>query len=93
MQVREKGYQRPPRLAAALPPAIFPEDTLSYLANVYNQSARKFYEKHGVKLIAAAYEANKAVSYTHLDVYKRQTYWRPLCYKTIPCFGRAINAC
>ena len=71
MQVREKGYQRPPRLAAALPPAIFPEDTLSYLANVYNQSARKFYEKHGVKLIAAAYEANKELGEVPLMITKR----------------------
>ena len=70
MQVREKGYQRPPRLAAALPPAIFPEDTLSYLANVYNQSARKFYEKHGVKLIAAAYEANKELGEVPLMITK-----------------------
>ena len=70
MQVREKVYQRPPRLAAALPPAIFPEDTLSYLANVYNQSARKFYEKHGVKLIAAAYEANKELGEVPLMITK-----------------------
>ncbi|MGB2831985.1 MAG: U32 family peptidase [Methylotenera sp.] len=70
MQVREKAYQRPPRLAAALPPAIFPEDTLSYLANVYNQSARKFYEKHGVKLIAAAYEANKELGEVPLMITK-----------------------
>ncbi|NOT65395.1 MAG: U32 family peptidase [Methylotenera sp.] len=56
---RTTGYKRPPRLAAIEPPAIFPEDTLSYLANVYNQKARNFYEKHGVKLIAKAYEANE----------------------------------
>ena len=41
------------------PPAIYPEDTLSYLANVYKKAARAFYEKHGVKAIAAAYEANE----------------------------------
>jgi len=58
-QVRQKGYQRPQPKAAAVPPVIFPEDTLTYLANVYNQKARHFYEKHGVKLIASAYEANK----------------------------------
>ena len=56
---REAAYQRPPRREAAEPPAIFPEDTLSYLANVYNQKARAFYQKHGVKLIAKAYEANE----------------------------------
>jgi collagenase-like PrtC family protease len=56
---RQVAYQRPPRRAAVEPPANFPEDTLSYLANVYNQKARTFYQKHGVKLIAKAYEANE----------------------------------
>ncbi|HQT25723.1 MAG TPA: DUF3656 domain-containing protein, partial [Burkholderiales bacterium] len=41
------------------PPASYPEDSLSYLANVYNARARAFYEKHGVKLIDAAYEAHE----------------------------------
>jgi len=56
---RAMRYQRPPRRAAAEPPALYPEDSLSYLANVYNQKARDFYHKHGVKLIAKAYEANE----------------------------------
>lgn len=41
------------------PPVPYPEDALSYLANVYNAKARAFYEKHGVKLIEAAYEAHR----------------------------------
>jgi len=57
--LHQAAYQRPPRKASVEPPAIFPEDTLSYLANVYNQKARAFYQKHGVKLIAKAYEANE----------------------------------
>ena len=57
--VRNKGYQRPPLRAAIEPPAIYPEDTLSYLANVYNQKARQFYEQHGVTMIAKAYEFNE----------------------------------
>ncbi|MGB4812449.1 MAG: U32 family peptidase [Methylophilaceae bacterium] len=57
--VRSVGYQRPTPRAANEPLAIYPEDTLSYLANVYNQKARQFYAKHGVKLIAKAYEANE----------------------------------
>lgn len=69
-QVRENGYQRPQPKAAAVPPAIFPEDTLSYLANVYNQKARHFYEKHGVKLIASAYEANKELGEVPLMITK-----------------------
>ncbi|MDO9205561.1 U32 family peptidase, partial [Methylotenera sp.] len=56
---RQAAYQRPPCREVAEPPAIYPEDTLSYLANVYNQKARAFYQKHGVKIIAKAYEANE----------------------------------
>jgi putative protease len=41
------------------PPVPYPEAALSYLANVYNLAARRFYEKHGVKLVAAAYEAHE----------------------------------
>ena len=37
----------------------YPEDSLSYLANVYNHAARRFYEKHGVKLIASAFESHE----------------------------------
>ena len=32
---------------------------MSYLANVYNEKARAFYHKHGVQLIAAAYESHE----------------------------------
>jgi putative protease len=69
-QVRITGYQRPQPKPPAVPPAIFPEDTLSYLANVYNQKARHFYEKHGVKLIAYAYEANKELGEVPLMITK-----------------------
>ena len=58
-EIRTLGYERPALRAAAEPPAIYPQNTLSYLANVYNQKARDFYHKHGVKLIASAYEANE----------------------------------
>ncbi|MFM2068177.1 MAG: hypothetical protein RLZZ584_3086, partial [Pseudomonadota bacterium] len=43
-----------PRLAPHAPvepPAPYPEDTLSYLANVYNRRAHDFYARHGVKVI------------------------------------------
>ena len=59
VEVRTLGYERPALRKAAEPPAIYPQDSLSYLANVYNQKARDFYHKHGVKLIASAYEANE----------------------------------
>ncbi|WP_025871183.1 peptidase U32 family protein [Methylobacillus glycogenes] len=53
------GYQRPQPGKAVEPPAKYPQDTLSYLSNVYNKQAREFYEKHGVSAVAAAYEANE----------------------------------
>lgn len=61
IQTRALSYSRPARRAPVEPPAIYHEDTLSYLANVYNKHARSFYQKHGVKLIAAAYEANETL--------------------------------
>ncbi len=69
-QVRVLGYQRPQPKTAVVPPAVYPEDTLSYLANVYNKKARAFYEKHGVKLIAAAFEANKELGEVPLMITK-----------------------
>jgi putative protease len=56
---RLKACTRLLRKAAAEPPAKYPEETLSFLANVYNSAARAFYAKHGVKLIEAAYEAHE----------------------------------
>jgi 23S rRNA 5-hydroxycytidine C2501 synthase len=56
---RGQGYARPQRLAPTEPPAIYPEDTLTYLANVFNQKAHDFYAKHGVKVIGAAYESHE----------------------------------
>jgi putative protease len=69
-QVRISSYQRPEKRMPANPPAIYPEDTLSYLANVYNKKARAFYEKHGVKMIAAAYEANQELDEVPLMITK-----------------------
>ncbi|MBA4266062.1 MAG: collagenase-like protease, partial [Comamonadaceae bacterium] len=56
---RAQAWQRLPRTLPVEPPAPYPEDTLSYLANVYNHKARDFYAKHGVKVIAAAYESHE----------------------------------
>jgi putative protease len=67
---RIAAYQRPPRRDPVEPPAIYPEDTLSYLANVYNHKAREFYEKHGVKAIAGAYEANEELGEVSLMLTK-----------------------
>ncbi|MFZ4287289.1 peptidase U32 family protein [Variovorax sp. HJSM1_2] len=56
---RLAAYERPQRAAEVLPPVAYPEDTLTYLANVFNDKARGFYERHGVKVIAAAYESHE----------------------------------
>ncbi|MGA0571156.1 peptidase U32 family protein [Variovorax sp. VNK109] len=57
--VRVQSLHRLPRAVPVEPPAPYPEDTLSYLANVFNHKARDFYAKHGVKVIAAAYESHE----------------------------------
>ncbi|MFH1818496.1 MAG: U32 family peptidase [Pseudomonadota bacterium] len=56
---RAAAYARPPRMQPVEPPVAYPEDTLTYLANVYNHKARDFYAKHGVHVIAAAYESHE----------------------------------
>lgn len=56
---RAAALTRLPRAQPVEPPAPYPEDTLSYLANVYNHKARDFYAKHGVQVIAAAYESQE----------------------------------
>lgn len=58
-QARAQAYVRPARAAEVQPPAPYPEDTLTYLANVFNQKARDFYARHGVKVIGAAYESHE----------------------------------
>ncbi len=56
---RLAAWARPPRAPAVEPPVAYPEDTLTYLANVYNQKAHDFYARHGVKLVGAAYESHE----------------------------------
>jgi putative protease len=56
---RLAAWRRPERAQPVEPPAPYPETQLSYLANVYNDKARAFYHKHGVQLIAAAYESHE----------------------------------
>ena len=56
---RLASWDRPQRKAKAQPPALYPDQQLSYLANVYNEKARAFYHKHGVQLIDAAYESHE----------------------------------
>ena len=56
---RLASHPRPLRATPATTPVAYPQDELTYLGNVFNAKARQFYEKHGVKLIADAYEANQ----------------------------------
>jgi hypothetical protein len=42
------------------PPVPYPEDTLSYLANVYNHAARDFYARHGVQVIGPPTKATRS---------------------------------
>lgn len=56
---RIAAWQRPLRKDPVQPYVEYPEKSLSFLANVYNDKAREFYKKHGVQMIAAAYEAHE----------------------------------
>ena len=77
---RHATFTRPLRRPTMEPPAPYPAETLSYLANVYNAAARRFYEKHGVRLIAAAYEAHEESGEVSLMITKH-------------CLRHAFNLC
>ena len=55
---RAAACRRPERRMPIGSPAIYPDDTLDYLGNVFNAKARAFYEKHGVSVIEPAYECH-----------------------------------
>ncbi len=67
---RARACTRPARATPVTPPATYPEDTLTYLANVYNHKARDFYARHGVKVIAAAYESHEETGEVSLMITK-----------------------
>jgi putative protease len=67
---REARWHRPERAAAVAPPVPYPEDSLTYLANVFNHKARDFYARHGVKVIEAAYEAHEETGEVSLMITK-----------------------
>lgn len=56
---RLQQYQRGTRKPVSVPSPVYPEEHLTFLANVYNHKAREFYQRYGVKLIDAAYEAHE----------------------------------
>jgi 23S rRNA 5-hydroxycytidine C2501 synthase len=72
---RTDAYVRPLRAQATIPAAQFPFTTLSFLANVYNDFARTFYNKHGVTMIASAFEAHEEAGEVPLMVTKHCLRW------------------
>ncbi len=79
---RTQDLARLPRATPVEPPVPYPEDTLSYLANVFNHKARDFYARHGVKVIAAAYESHEEEGEVSLMITKHCVrYSMSLCPK------------
>jgi putative protease len=58
-QARIAAHPRGGRKPVSVPPPVYPESHLTFLANVYNDKARTFYKRYGVQLIDAAYEAHE----------------------------------
>jgi putative protease len=81
-QARLERRERLPRAEPVSPPAPYPDDALSYLANVYNQPAHDFYAKHGVKVVEAAYESHEELGEVSLMITKHCVRWSmSLCPK------------
>lgn len=79
---RLRAYQRPQRAKPVEPPVPYPEDTLTYLANVFNHEARNFYARHGVRVIDAAYESHEELGEVSLMITKHCVRWSmSLCPK------------
>jgi len=79
---RAAALARPPRETPVEPPAPYPGDALSYLANVYNQKAHDFYLEHGVRIVDAAYESHEELGEVSLMITKHCVRWSmSLCPK------------
>jgi putative protease len=79
---RARAYERPLRSAPVEPPVPYPEDTLTYLANVFNRKAHDFYARHGVKMVDAAYESHEEEGEVSLMITKHCVRWSmSLCPK------------
>ncbi len=73
-------HPRPPRAVPAADPVPYPQEELTYLGNVFNAKARRFYERHGVRLIEDAYEAGNEKGMVSLMI-------------TRHCLRHAFNLC
>jgi len=79
---RAEAFVPLPPGAPVEPPVPYPEDTLTYLANVYNGRAAAFYARHGVKVIDAAYESHEELGEVSLMITKHCVRWSlSLCPK------------
>jgi 23S rRNA 5-hydroxycytidine C2501 synthase len=67
---RATSFVKWERSEATQPLKPYPSESLSYLANVYNEAARAFYAKHGVKMMDAAYEMHQEAGEVPLMVTK-----------------------
>lgn len=56
---RAAAYPKGSRKAVHEPAPVYPDRELTFLANVYNKLARRFYKRYGVELIASAFEAHQ----------------------------------
>ncbi|BAL22849.1 U32 family peptidase [Azoarcus sp. KH32C] len=70
LDARAAAWRRPQRAAPVEPSARYPDTTLNYLGNVFNERARAFYCRHGVELIADAFEANRESGLVSLMITK-----------------------
>ena len=79
---RARAFARWTRAQPVAPPAPYPEDTLSYLANVYNGRAAAFYARHGVRLVEAAFESHERTDEVSLMITRHCVRWSlSLCPK------------
>ena len=58
-EARIAAFPHGSRKPVSVPPPVYPQSHLTFLANVYNEKARAFYQRYGVELIDAAYEAHE----------------------------------
>jgi len=70
VEAREARRPRLSHAAPVEPPVAYPEKELTYLGNVFNERARAFYRKHGVELIADAFEADTTTGEVSLMITK-----------------------
>lgn len=57
--IRVAAHPKGSRKAVHEPAPVYPDKELTFLANVYNKLARRFYKRYGVELIAPAFEAHQ----------------------------------